>query len=88
MGLRHLFSCFHGKIDPVVPGKLDVDDDQDNVVRSPACTRFNALGLRGTGYISSREDLHNALTKIFEENGSLNFGITVYQGCLLLLVRW
>lgn len=84
MGFWRLFSCF-GKIDSVVPGKLD--DDDDDVVRSRACTQYNTLGLKGTGYID-REGLHNALTTIFATHGSLNFGITVYQGCLFLVVRW
>lgn len=87
MKFWRLFSCFREEPDPVHPGIL-LDEDTYNVGQSSVCTQYNILGLRAAGYID-KEGLHNALTTIFSEKyGSLNFGITVYQGCLILVVGW
>jgi hypothetical protein len=82
MGFWRLFPCFGGKCDPVPPFR-PLDEDAAYAGQSPACTEYNILGLREAGYIDDREGLHNVLTTIFsEEHGSLDFGITVCQGCL------
>ncbi len=86
MGLSRLFCCFAAN-DQSVPQRI-LDGDQEDVKHSHACTVFNSLGLKETGYIDERR-LNNALTNMFAAHGILDFGITVcrIRSTLLLAGR-